>query len=379
MKVLIAMDSFKGSVSSLEAGKAVSKGIKKAGLSSHVEIVPVADGGEGTVEAFLYQTDGKTMVKKVTGPLGNYVYAKHGIYKNTAYIEVAETSGITLVKKEELDPFRATTFGLGELIASLVDSGYRRFIVGLGGSATNDAGLGMLRALGYRFFTKDGFLIDENICELGNLLEIDDSKVSNKLKECEFIIASDVKNPLIGKNGATTIFGPQKGLKNQDVEKMDRLIHEFGLKSSDYLNNDFIMTPGAGAAGGLGFAFMAYLNATLCSGFDLLAKEKNIINKVKKADIVITGEGRLDAQSVMGKVPSALAELTQETGKILLAICGSVSDDVRTCNEYGIDAFFPIIRQIADEKTTLSKSNTLVSLEQTAEQLGRFYQAIKNK
>ncbi|MGX4686929.1 glycerate kinase family protein [Vagococcus sp. JNUCC 83] len=379
MKILIAMDSFKGSVSSLEAGKAVSKGIKKSGLSSHIEIVPVADGGEGTVEAFLYQTDGKTMVKKVTGPLGSDVYAKHGIYKNTAYIEVAETSGITLVKKEELDPFRATTFGLGELIESLINSGYRRFIVGLGGSATNDAGLGMLRALGYRFFTKDGFLIDENICELGNLSKIDDSKVSNKLKECEFIIASDVKNPLIGKNGATAIFGPQKGLKNQDVEKMDRFIHTFGLKSSDYLNNDFIMTPGAGAAGGLGFAFMAYLNATLFSGFDLLVKEKNIINKVKKADIVITGEGRLDAQSVMGKVPSALAELTQETGKILLAICGSVSDDVEECNKYGIDAFFPIIRQIADEKTILSKSNTLISLEQTAEQLGRFYQAIKNK
>ncbi|MGY3704412.1 glycerate kinase family protein [Vagococcus martis] len=379
MKVLIAMDSFKGSVSSLEAGKAVSQGLSKSGLSSHTEIVPVADGGEGTVEAFLYKTDGKTMIKKVTGPLGKEVYVKYGIYKETSYIEVAETSGITLVNKEELDPFKATTYGLGELIESLMNSGYRRFIIGLGGSATNDAGIGMLRALGYRFMTENGSFIDENICELSNLTKIDDSKVSNQLKECQFIIASDVNNPLVGKNGATAVFGPQKGLKKSDVNTLDKLIEKFGVMSSSYLNNDFMMTAGAGAAGGLGFAFMSYLNAELFSGFDLLAKEKNIINKVKKADMVITGEGRLDAQSVMGKVPSALAELTKQSNKPLLAICGSVSDDAGQCNEHGIDAFFPIIRQIADEETILSKSNTLVSLEQAAEQLGRFYQAIKNK
>lgn len=283
MKVLIAMDSFKGSVSSLEAGKAVSQGLNKSGLSSHTEIVPVADGGEGTVEAFLYKTDGKTMVKKVTGPLGKEVYVKYGIYKETAYIEVAETSGITLVNKEELNPFKATTYGLGELIESLMNSGYRRFIIGLGGSATNDAGIGMLRALGYRFITENGSFIDENICELSNLSKVDDSKVSNQLKECQFIIASDVNNPLVGKNGATAVFGPQKGLKKSDVNTLDKLIEKFGVMSSSYLNNDFMMTAGAGAAGGLGFAFMSYLNAELFSGFDLLAKEKNIINKVKKS------------------------------------------------------------------------------------------------
>ncbi|MGM0216564.1 glycerate kinase family protein [Enterococcus sp. AZ109] len=375
MNILIAMDSFKGSVSSLEAGTAVKQGIEDAGLVAEATILPVADGGEGTVEAFIDQTQGQLKSAEVTGPFGEKVQAVYGIEGKKVILEVAATSGITMVPKNKLDPWLATSYGLGELIKQLVEEGYREFIIGLGGSATNDAGFGMLQALGYRFKTKNGKVANRDICEMKHIEIVDDTQVLPELKSCRFVIASDVINPLCGNKGATAVFGPQKGVKETEVKEIDQLLAHFAQVTADYLKEDFAGKEGAGAAGGLGFAILAYLKGVIEPGFQLLAKEKNLAEEVAKADLLITGEGRLDAQSVMGKVPSALAKMAQD--KPLIVLAGSVSEDVGQCNKHGIDAFFPIIRQIASEEETLKKETTIESIRQTAEQLFRFYQKMK--
>lgn len=377
MNILIAMDSFKGSVTSLEAGAAVRQGIADAGLVAKTTVLPVADGGEGTIEAFVDQTAGKIRTLSVTGPLGKTVSAAYGVIGEQTILEAAETSGITLIKKADLNPWKATSYGLGELIKQLIAAGQRKFIIGLGGSATNDGGVGMLQALGYRFIQADGTEIGRNICELANIVEVEAQQAVPELADCQFLIASDVTNPLNGEQGATAIFGPQKGVKPEEIEKIDQLLQHFATITAEYLQRDASKTPGAGAAGGLGFAIMAYLEGEVQSGFQLLAEKKRLAEKVKRADLVITGEGRLDAQSVMGKVPSALAQLAQKEQKPIIAIAGSVSNDVGRCNEYGIDAFFPIIRQLASEEETLSRETTIESIRQTAEQLFRFYQKIQ--
>lgn len=375
MNILIAMDSFKGSVSSLEAGAAVKQGIKDAELVAKTTIIPVADGGEGTVEAFIDQTQGQLKTAEVTGPLGDKVQAVYGVEGNKVILEVATTSGITQVPKQDLDPWQATSFGLGELIKHLVEEGYRDFIIGLGGSATNDAGFGMLEALGYRFITEKGKSTNRDICEMKHIATIDDSQVLPELQSCRFVIASDVTNPLCGTKGATAVFGPQKGVKEHEVEEIDQLLAHFAQVTAKHLKEDLSEKVGAGAAGGLGFAILAYLQGAIEPGFQLLAKEKKLAEKVAQADLLITGEGRLDAQSVMGKVPSSLAKIAQD--KPLIVLAGSVSNDAGQCNEHGIDAFFPIIRQIASEEETLKKETTMESIRQTAEQLFRFYQKMK--
>lgn len=377
MNILIAMDSFKGSVTSLEAGAAVKQGIEDAGVKAKITILPVADGGEGTIEAFVDQTDGQIRTLPVTGPLGKPVSAAYGVIDEQAILEVAETSGITLVEKAELNPWQATSYGLGELIRQLIAAGQRKFIIGLGGSATNDGGLGMLQALGYRFIQSDGSKIGRNICELANIVKVDKQQVLPELAACQFLIASDVINPLNGEQGATAIFGPQKGVNPDEVEKIDQLLQHFSAITAECLQQDVSETPGAGAAGGLGFAILAYLKGNIQPGFQLLAKKKQLKEKVRATDFVITGEGRLDGQSVMGKVPSALAKLAEKEQKPIIAIAGSVSDDVSQCNDHGIDAFFPIIRQIASEEETLNRETTIESIRQTAEQLFRFYQKIQ--
>lgn len=382
MNILVAMDSFKGSVSSLEAGEAVKKGIQAGMKSLHeealvIDILPVADGGEGTVEAFVAGTSGSIKTAIVTGPQGKPIEARYGRLGERAILEVAETSGITLVEKAEQDPWRATSYGLGELIRRLVQEGQREFLIGLGGSATNDGGFGMLQALGYRFLDKDGQALSHQICEMSHIAKIEDSRVPIELKDCQFIVASDVTNPLLGEQGATAIFGPQKGVQPAEVETFDGLLQQFAQQTKAFLNKDFSRKAGAGAAGGLGFAFLAYLNGEILPGFQRLAEEKHFDERIKASDLVITGEGRLDAQSVMGKVPSALAKITRKYDKPLIAIAGSTSEDAYQCNDHGVDAYFSILHSLGTEEELLHPENTLKSIQQTAEQLFRFYQKMK--
>lgn len=313
MKILISIDSLKGSLSSIEAGNAIKKGILKVKEDAQVKILPLADGGEGTVDALVQGMNGKKETIEVTGPIAKKVDATYGLLKNTstAIIEIAQASGLTLVPTELRNPLYTTTYGVGEIIKEAINKGYRNFIVGIGGSATNDAGIGMLQALGFEFYDKNNKLVG-----LGGkvLNEIRHIKIENRLKEldeCKFKIACDVNNPLFGKNGAAYIYGSQKGATSEIIEELDNGLRNFSKVVKNYLSKDVANVEGAGAAGGLGFAFLAFLNSKLESGIKIILEEIKLEEELKDADFVITGEGRLDNQTAMGKAPIGVAKLAK--------------------------------------------------------------------
>lgn len=373
MRVVIAIDSFKGSLSSLEAGSAVKEAICRLDNKADVIVKPLADGGEGTVEALASGLDSDIIEVCVNGPLMKEVNAKYCILRdtNTAVIEMAAASGITLVSDDERNPLETTTYGVGELIRDAIDRGCRRFIVGIGGSATNDGGTGMLSALGFEFLDKDNKPIDRGAKGLEKLCKIRTDNVISQLKECTFNIACDVKNPLCGEKGCSRVFGPQKGATPDMIEQMDAWLENYAEITktvSDKGNKDF---EGAGAAGGLGFAFLAYTNASLKSGIDIVLEEIKLEEDIKLADVVVTGEGRLDSQTVMGKAPIGVAKLAKKYGRKVIAFSGCVTDDADVCNEYGIDAFFPILRSVTTLEEALDKSNAYHNLCATAYQVFR--------
>ncbi len=371
MKILIAIDSLKGSLTSLEAANAIKDGILLAGESAEITISPLADGGEGTVEALASGLGGTLRTTSVMGPLGKDVGCVYGTVGDLAIIEMASASGITLVERDERDPMRATTYGTGQAIKDAITRGCRRFIVGIGGSATNDGGAGMLQALGYEFLDECGNPIPLGAEGLAKLESIKCDKIIPELSECEFRIACDVDNPLCGKRGASAVYGPQKGATPDMAERLDSLLYRY----SEIVMRDFPRAdrdhPGAGAAGGLGFAFLSFLNATLESGIDIVLEETGLKDKVEAADLVITGEGRLDAQTVMGKAPIGVARLAKSAGKPVIAFSGCVSDDARVLNENGIDAFFPILRSVSTLDEALDKKNAYLNMRSTAEQVFR--------
>ena len=290
MKVVIAIDSFKGSMSSLEAGEAISQGIKKAKKDAEVEIRPLADGGEGTVEALSIGMGGKLVYVDVTGPAGKSVNAAYGIVEstNTAIIEMSQAAGITLVSGDEKNPLHTTTFGVGELIKDAIKKGCRHFIVGIGGSATNDCGIGMLQALGYEFLDKDGKQVGFGATGVRDVVSIRDGNVIKELSECYFRVACDVNNPLCGELGCSAIYGPQKGATKQMVKDMDSWLYSFSnLVKGKYPGSD-CEYPGTGAAGGLGYAFHNFTNSKMESGIQIVLDETRLEEYVKDTDIVVT-------------------------------------------------------------------------------------------
>lgn len=370
MKVLIAIDSFKGSMSSMEAGYAAKAGIERA-CSADIVVKPLADGGEGTTEALVEGLGGEMVSVEVTGPLGEKTCARYGILgdKKTAVLEMAQASGIILVKREDLDPSRATTYGVGEMILDAVERGCREFIIGIGGSATSEGGTGMLKALGYKLLDADGHPIRPGIQDLDKIVSISDEDVPEILKECHFRIACDVKNPLCGEKGAVYVFGPQKGVREEEKQSFDEKMEHFADKTQEFTGQDHRMAEGAGAAGGLGFAFLSYLpHAELKSGIDIVLDAVRLEQEVKDADIVITGEGRLDFQTAMGKVPVGVARLAKKYGAKVLAFAGGVTKDAAECNAAGIDAFFPIVRGVTTLDEAMvpenAKENMTLSVEQ---------------
>ncbi len=369
MKIIVATDSFKGSLSSIEAGEAIKEGILRA-VDADVTVMPIADGGEGTVDALVSGLGGTFMVTKVTAPLGGTVDATWGLIDDgttkTAVIEMAAAAGIVLLKRDELNPLHTTTYGVGELIRAAIDEGCRRFIIGIGGSATNDGGVGMLTALGYEFLDADNMPISQGAAGLKSLNAILCRNVSPKLSECDFYVACDVNNPLCGENGCSAVFGPQKGATPDMIKKMDKWLENYADLSGGNKNY-----PGSGAAGGMGFAFLTYLKASLCSGIKIVLEETKLEEQIKHADIVITGEGRMDSQTVMGKAPVGVAGIAKKYGKRVIAFCGCAADDAGVCNEYGIDAFFPILRTVMSEEEALDKKNAASNLTKTAEQVFR--------
>ncbi len=373
MKVIVAIDSFKGSLSSLQAGKAIKDAILKADKNASVLVKPLADGGEGTVEALAEGSNAEIVTVEVNGPLMKPVTAKYCILKDTgtAVIEMAAASGITLITAEERNPLNTTTYGVGKIIKDAVLKGCRRFIVGIGGSATNDGGVGMLTALGYEFLDKNNHPIELGAKGLNDLHRIKTDNVMPELKECSFSIACDVTNSLCGENGCSAVFGPQKGATPEMIKDMDAWLKNYANLAKSVSSKADENYAGAGAAGGLGFAFLSFTNATLKSGIQIILDEINIEADIKNADIVVTGEGRLDSQTVMGKAPIGVAGLAKRYGKKVIAFSGCVTDDAEICNQYGIDAFFPIVRGVTTLEEALDTNIAYKNLTATAYQVFR--------
>lgn len=375
MKAVIAIDSLKGSLSSIEAGQAIAEGIKKADAKADVVIRPLADGGEGTVEALVCGMNGTLQHVKVTGPLGDPVVCEYGIIDETktAVIEMSGAAGITLVPDIKKNPLYTTTYGVGEVIRDAIEKGCRRFIVGIGGSATNDGGIGMLQALGYGFLNKDGQQVPFGAIGLKELETITDTYVLPELAECEFKIACDVTNPLCGENGCSAVYGPQKGANPSMIMEMDKWLRYYAALAREKFPKANLNEPGTGAAGGLGFAFLTFTNAVLESGIKIVLEETKLESFVKDADVVVTGEGRLDFQTAMGKAPVGVAGLAKKFDIPVLAFAGSVTKDATECNKNGIDAFFPILRGISTLEEAMKPENAKQNLADTAEQAFRLF------
>ncbi len=370
MKVVIAIDSFKGSLSSLEAGEAVREGVLKADGSAKVVIRPLADGGEGTVDALAIGLGGEMIEAEVTGPLGESVKAKYCIVKgSTAVIEMAQAAGLPLVPEELRDPLFTTTYGVGELILDAIRRGCRSFIVGIGGSSTNDGGTGMLSALGFEFLDKNGEKIAFGARGLEALASVSTGNVIPELRECSFRVACDVNNPLCGERGCSAVYGPQKGATPESVKIMDEWLGKYAETAKAVFPNADPNYPGAGAAGGLGFAFKTFMNASLESGIGIILDETELEKHIADADVVVTGEGRIDFQTAMGKAPIGVAKLAKKHGKRVVAFAGCVTADAEECNNHGIDAFFPIIRGITTLDEALDRDNAYSNLRAAAYQV----------
>lgn len=378
MKVVIATDSFKGSLSTLDGGCAIAEGIKRVFNDAEITIRPLADGGEGTVEAMSLE-NGSLQNTRANNPLGKVIDCNYAIRteSNTAIIEMSAAAGITLIDKENLNPLNTTTYGVGEIIKDAISKGCRNFIVGIGGSATNDGGVGMLQALGFEFKDKNGNDVPRGAKGLENIHIINTANTLPELKECTFRIACDVKNPLCGPTGCSAVYGPQKGATPQMISDMDNWLKKYAEKTMKINPNADPNTPGAGAAGGIGYAFLSYLNGSLEPGIDLIMEETNLEKHIKNADIVITGEGRLDGQSYMGKAPIGVARIAKKYGKTVLAFAGCVTDDAKICNDYGIDAFFPIIKSPCTLDDAMNSKNAYNNMADKVEQVFRLIYQLK--
>ena len=377
MKIVIAMDSFKGSLTSMEAGAAVCSGILRVYPNAKISVLPMADGGEGTVEALTLGMGGELQSIKVTGPSDDQkITAQYGILrdKKTAIIEMAAAAGLTLLPLEKRNPLYTTTYGVGEILRDAIHKGCRHFIVGIGGSATNDGGLGMLQALGWQMLDNVGEAVPHNALGLERLAVIDDSTVLPELKECTFRIACDVTNPLLGQEGCSAVFGPQKGAPPNMIPIMDEWLQHYAELAKAKYPQANPQAPGAGAAGGLGFAFLTFTRANLESGINIVMKETRLEEQIAAADLVITGEGRLDGQTVMGKAPIGIARIAKKYEKPVIAFSGCVTPDARLCNTHGIDAYFPILRQVTTLSQALDPKNAQQNMTDTVEQV---FQLIK--
>ena len=373
MKVVAAIDSFKGSMTSLEVAEAFEKGVKKVYKDAEFIKIPLADGGEGTVKALIDNLDGKMVNIKVKDPLMRDIDSFYGISGDgkTAVIEMAAASGLPLLSPDERNPLKATTFGTGELIKDALEKGCREFIIGIGGSATNDAGTGMLSALGYIFMDENGNELEPNGENLINIKSFKDDKVMKEVSEAKFLIACDVDNPFYGTNGAAHVYGKQKGATGDIIKILDDGMRNFSNVIEKIKKTDISNISGSGAAGGLGGAFTAFFNSELKPGIDIITEKIELENKINGSDYVITGEGRIDFQSAMGKTPSGVAKLAKKYGIPVIAIGGSVDDEIGNIYDCGITAAFSIIDSPMTLGEAMDTKNAQRLVEKTAEQIFR--------
>lgn len=379
MKVVTAIDSFKGSVSSIEAGNAAKEGVLSVFPDAEVIVMPLADGGEGTVETLVYGMGGEMIETEVTGPMGEKRICSYGIVDGMAVMEMASSSGLPLVPVNERNPLLATTYGVGDMIKDAIKRGCREFIVGIGGSATNDGGMGMLQSLGFRFFDENGKETGIGGKYTAEVRDIDVSGALPELKECVFKIACDVDNPLCGERGASHIYGPQKGASPEDVLFLDAALKSFSEVTKEKLGTDCAEIPGSGAAGGLGYGFMAYLGGELKPGVEIILDETGIDKVLEGADFLITGEGRIDSQTAMGKAPSGAAARAKKKEAVVIGIAGCVTDDAYLCNDKGIDAIFPVIDKAMPLEEAMDKDVTVKNIKKTVTQIFRLADILNNK
>ncbi|SUB32896.1 glycerate kinase [[Pasteurella] mairii] len=374
MKIIIAPDSFKESLTALEVAEAIETGFKRIFPHAEYVKVPMADGGEGTVQSLVDATQGKLMQTEVTTPLGNKVMATWGLSgdKQTAIIEMAAASGLHLVPLNQRNPLLTTSFGTGELIRATLDFGVNKIILGIGGSATNDGGVGMLQALGIRCLDHRGQEIGFGGKNLANIQQIDLSALDPRLQQVEIEVACDVTNPLCGDNGASAIFGPQKGANAEMIKQLDQALAHFAQQVKVLLGLNIRDQAGTGAAGGMGGGVLLLPKVRLKSGVDIVLDTVQLSHKIQDADLVITGEGRMDGQTAQGKTPVGVALVAKAANKPVIAIVGCLREDYEVVYDKGIDAVFPIIRQLDSLESTLK--NGRENLISSAQNVARLYQ-----
>ncbi|WP_273325666.1 glycerate kinase [Vallitalea guaymasensis] len=373
-RIVIASDSFKGTMDSINVCNIVEKGIKNIRPEIKTITIPIADGGEGTVDAFLNAIGGIKVTKKVTGPLFDKIEATYGILDDgSAVIEMAQASGLPLVEGRE-NPLKTTTYGTGELIQDALEKGCSKIIIGIGGSATNDGGVGMAAALGVRFLQEDNSEIDLTGEGLGSLATIDTSNLNSKISDCQFIVACDVDNPLYGANGAAYVFAPQKGANAEMVKILDEnLKHYAGIVNRD-LGINLQKYKGSGAAGGLGAGLVAFVDAQLKSGINILLDAVDFDDLVADADLIITGEGKIDGQSLRGKVPVGIADRAVKYHKPVIAIVGAIGDETDALYERGISSIFSINQR--PEAFEVAKNYSEENLLKTTESIIRLVSVV---
>lgn len=378
MNVLIAVDSFKDSLSADEASRTITEGILEVCDQFVVKQTPISDGGEGTFKILFRELKGEEIEVLVKDPLFRDIPTKYGILEDkTAIIEMASAAGLTLVEQKLRNPMNTTTYGVGQIIKDALMQGCRKFIIGIGGSATNDGGIGMLSALGFRFFDRhDNELtpIGRSLCEIE---KIDRRGVLKEASASEFIIACDVDNPFYGPNGAAHVFGKQKGANHEEIIALDKGLKHFSNVIKRDFGMDISSLKGAGAAGGLGGAFKAFLNAKLESGTDIIFGKLDIENKIQWADIVITGEGKLDFQTAMGKAPVGISRLAKKYDKIVIALSGSLTEDAYQCHDQGITAMFSIINSPMSLEQAIDKESAKKNMKHNVTEIFRLIKTLK--
>ena len=369
--IVLAPDSFKESMTAKEVCEAMERGIRKANSQIRCIHVPMADGGEGTMQSLVDATGGRVYSKEVVGPLGNNVVAEYGILGNgeIGVIEMASASGIHLVDSEKRNPLITTTFGTGQLIKACLDKWVKKLLIGIGGSATNDGGAGFIQALGGRLLDENGDDLSYGGGALAKLHTIDLSNLDERLKYVSVEVACDVNNPLCGKEGASYVFGPQKGATREMIEILDQNLSHYAEVIKEQLGKDVISKAGAGAAGGLGAGLMAFLDVKLKSGIEMVIEYANLEEKVRDADMVWTGEGSIDFQTQYGKTPLGVAMIAKKYNKPVIALAGRVGNDIDVLYDKGIDAIFGIMRGVTSIEEALVKGPE--NVEKTSENIIR--------
>lgn len=370
-KVAIAPDSFKGSMTAMEAATCIETGLKKSLTGISCRKIPMADGGEGTVQAIVDATGGKFVKRTVTDALGRKVKATFGLSGDgrTAVMEMAEASGLALLKPRERNPLKTSTYGTGEMIKHALKFGVRKILIGIGGSATNDGGTGMASALGIRFLDARGKTVTPDGGRLDKIVSIDISGIDPRLKGVEIEVACDVDNPLTGRNGAAQVYGPQKGATPEMVKQLDAGLRSLAAVIKKDLGLSILKVPGSGAAGGLGGGLMAFLGGRLRPGVDIVIDSVKLAKRIKGCDLVITGEGRMDHQTAFGKTPAGVARVAKEQNLPVIAICGCLGKNPQVVHSIGIDAFFSALEENVCEEELPKRGPGM--LTNSAEQIGR--------